>query len=262
MILQKQNHPFLGVYFMNAKEKQKTLFHIRKELEAIAEADYKKFSSSLIPGVENLLGIRIPILRDMAKKLAKEDWKGCMEWEDTIYFEETMLQGLVLGYAKAPIEEILAYTKDFIPKINNWSVNDSFCNNFKIARKEPQKVWDFLMTYKDSHDEFETRVVAVMLMSHFLDDAHIDAVLPVLGELEIAGYYTSMGVAWAYATAWAKYPEKTKAYLQKHPIEPETYHRTLRKCMESYRILDEDKEWIRSEELPNLRKQLENEIPL
>lgn len=239
---------------MYMKENQERLLRVRKELETIAEADYKKFSASLIPGVDNLLGIRIPILRDMAKKLAKEDWKGCMEWEDTLYFEETMFQGLVLGYAKAPVEEILDYTRGFIPKINNWSVNDSFCSNFKIARKEPQKVWDFLMTYKDSHDEFETRVVAVMLMDHFLDDAHIDDVLKVLGELEIVGYYTSMGVAWAYATAWAKYPERTKSYLMVHPIDAETYHKTLRKCLESYRISGEDKAWIREVELPKLRK--------
>ncbi len=239
---------------MASKEKQERLLCVRRELEAIAEADYKTFSASLIPGVENLLGIRIPILRDMAKKLAKEDWKGCMEWEDTLYFEETMLQGLVLGYAKAPVDEILEYAKGFIPKVNNWSVNDTFCSNFKIARKEPKKVWDFLMTYKDSHDEFETRVVAVMLMDHFLDDAHIDDVLRVLRELEIAGYYTSMGVAWAYATAWAKYPEKTKAYLLAHPIDAETYHKTLRKCLESYRISDEDKDWIRRVELRNIKK--------
>lgn len=241
---------------MTAKDNQNILLTVRKELETIAEADYKKFSASLIPGVDNLLGIRIPILRDMAKKLAKEDWKGCMEWEDTLYFEETMLQGLVLGYAKAPIEEILAYTKSFIPKINNWSVNDSFCSNFKIAKKEPEKVWDFLMTYKGSRDEFETRVVAVMLMDHFLDDSYIDAVLKVLGELEIVGYYTSMGVAWAYATAWAKYPEKTKSYLLEHPIDAETYHKILRKCLESYRISDEDKAWIREVELPKLRQDI------
>lgn len=239
---------------MSTNEKQERLLFVRGELEKIAEADYKKFSASLIPGVENLLGIRIPILRDMAKKLAKEDWKGCMEWDAPLYFEETMLQGLILGYAKAPAREILEYTRKFIPKIDNWSVNDSFCSNFKIARKEPQKVWDFLMTYKDSHDEFETRVVAVMLMDHFLDDTHIDDVLKVLGELEIVGYYTSMGVAWAYATAWAKYPEKTKEYLLTHPIDADTYHKTLRKCLESYRISDEDKKWIRTKEFPILKK--------
>lgn len=228
---------------------------VRKELESIAEADYKEFSASLIPGVTNMLGIRIPILRNMAKKLAKEDWKSCMGWEDTLYFEETMLQGLVLGYTKAPVEEILEYTKGFIPKINNWSVNDSFCSTFKIAKKEPKKVWDFLMTYKDSNKEYELRVVAVMLLFHFLTDEYIDEVLTVLGELRNVGYYTSMAVAWAYATAWAKYPEKTKNYLLEHPIDKETYRRTLRKCLESYRISDGDKLWIRGMVLPKLQQE-------
>lgn len=241
---------------MNKKKKQETLLRVRKELELIAEDDYKEFSASLIPGVKNMLGIRIPILRDLAKKLAKEDWKGCMEWEDILYFEETMLQGLVLGYAKAPVEEVLMYAQAFIPKVDNWSVNDVFCNNFKIAGKEPKKVWDFLMTYTDSKEEFELRVVAVMLMSHFLKDEYIDEVLKVLSELEIVGYYTSMAVAWAYATAWAKYPDRTKDYLMKHPIEEETYRRTLRKCLESYRISDKDKQWIREKELPNLSKRV------
>lgn len=233
---------------MDRKRNQEILLCIRKELMFIAERDYKEFSASLIPGATNILGIRIPILRDMAKKLAKEDWKGCMEWEDTLYFEETMLQGLVLGYAKAPIEEILEYTKRFIPKIDNWSVNDSFCSTFKIAKKEPQKVWEFLMVYKDSKKEYELRVVAVMLLFHFLRDEYIDKVLEVLAELEIVGYYTSMAVAWAYATAWAKYPQKTKSFLLGHRIDEETYCRTLRKCLESYRISDEDKKWIREEQ--------------
>ncbi len=239
---------------MDRKRNQETLLRVRKELEAIAEVDYKEFSASLIPGVTNMLGVRIPILRKIAKRLAKEDWKGCMEWEDTIYFEETMLQGLVLGYAKAPVDEILEYTKGFISQIDNWSVNDFFCNTFKIAGREHEKVWDFLMTYKDSKKEYELRVVAVMLLFHFLRDEYIDEVLKVLAELEIVGYYTSMAVAWAYATAWGKYPDKTKEFLQEHPIDIETYRRTLRKCLESYRISDEDKLWIREIELPNLQK--------
>ena len=239
---------------MDREKNKERQLSVRRELESMAEAEYMKFSAGLIPGVTNMLGVRIPALRKIAKRLAKEDWKGCMEWEDTLYFEETMLQGLVLGYAKAPVEEILEYTKIFIPKIDNWSVNDFFCNTFKIAGKEPKKVWNFLMTYKDSRKEYELRVVAVMLLFHFLTDEYIDEVLKVLSELENVGYYISMAVAWAYATAWAKYPDKTKAYLMEHPIDTETYRRTLRKCLESYRISDEDKKWIREKGLPNFQK--------
>ncbi len=218
---------------------------IRKRLEELAEDNYKEFSASLIPNVKNMLGVRLPMLRNVAKEIARDDWKECFEWKDIIYFEENMLQGMVLGYAKADIEELLVYLRRFIPKIDNWSVNDSFCNSFKIAKKNQNEVWDFLMEYRESNKEYEIRIVAVMLMCYFLDDNYIDRVLEVLKELDASKYYASMGIAWAYATAWSKYPEKTKKYLKEHEIDSDTYKKTLQKCLESNKVSAEDKEYIR-----------------
>lgn len=220
---------------------------LRNCLEEMAEQDYKKFSASLIPGVKNMLGIRLPKLRKMAKELAKEDWKTYLSWNEFVYFEEVMIQGMILGYVKAPVEEVLEVTEQFIPRIDNWSVNDSFCNTFRTAEKYPEQTWTFLQKYHKSHKEFEVRVVAVMLMAHFLVPSYIDEVLKVLGALDVREYYASMAVAWAYATAWAKFPEKTRSYLQAHPIDRETYRRMLQKCIESRRITEEDKEWMRRE---------------
>lgn len=224
-----------------------TQIELRSRLEEMAENDYKEFSSSLIPGVENMLGIRLPKLRTIAKELAKENWKEYLSWNEFLYFEETMIQGMILGYAKAPIEEILDMTEQFIPRIHNWSVNDSFCTTFQSASKYPKQVWEFLMRYQNSHQEFEVRVVAVMLMAHFLIPEYIEKVLQVLGHLDAKEYYASMAIAWAYATAWAKFPEETKNYLQEHPIDSVTYRRTLQKCIESRRITETDKEWMRKE---------------
>lgn len=224
-----------------------TQMELRNRLEEMAENDYKEFSSSLIPGVENMLGIRLPKLRTIAKGLAKENWKEYLSWNEYLYFEETMIQGMILGYAKAPIEEILDMTEQFIPRIHNWSVNDSFCTTFQSASKYPKQVWEFLMRYQNSHQEFEVRVVAVMLMAHFLLPEYIEKVLQVLGHLDAKEYYASMAIAWAYATAWAKYPKETKNYLQEHPIDSVTYRRTLQKCIESRRITETDKEWMRKE---------------
>lgn len=218
---------------------------IRSRLEMLAEKDYKEFSAGLIPGVKNMLGIRLPQLRKLAKELAGEDWKEYLAWTDFRYFEEIMLQGMILGYVKAPVEEILEEVEKFIPRIDNWSVNDSFCTTFQSAKKYPEKVWDFLMQYRDSRREFEVRVVAVMLMSHYLLPEYIDSVLAVLGGLEVKDYYASMAVAWAFATAWAKFPQRTREYLTAHPIDRETYRRMLQKGVESRRITAEDKEWMR-----------------
>lgn len=229
------------------KEKDMTQKELRIQLEELAEQDYKEFSAALLPGVKNMLGIRLPKLREMAKVLAVGNWKEYLSWSDFIYFEEIMIQGMLLGYAEAPIEEILVAAKQFIPRIDNWSVNDSFCATFKIAKKYPKEVWDFLMQYKESRKEFEVRMMATMLMSHFLIPEYISQVLNVLGSLNGQAYYASMAVAWAYATAWAKFPEMTKTYLTGQPVDEMTYLRTLQKGIESRRISEEDKEWMRAE---------------
>lgn len=230
-----------------------TQTQVRVRLFALTEDGYQKFSSGLIPGVQNMLGVRIPALRKLAKEIVKDGeddstiLSQCLDWKEPLYFEEKQLQAFVIGYSKAGIEQIINALRRFIPTVDNWSVNDSLCSSLKIVRKYPEEIWDFLMEYWDSESEFEVRVVAVTLMAQYLVPEYIDRVLVVLGSLPIRGYYTSMGVAWAFATAWAKFPEKTKKYLVEHPIEEETYRKTLQKCLESYRVSEEDKRWIREE---------------
>lgn len=129
------------------------------------------------------------MLRSLAKQLAKEDWRTYLKEARDDTYEEIMLQGLVIGYVKAEMEELLEYAAAFIPKIHDWSVNDGFCSTFKIVRKHRAEVWDFLMQYRASESEFEQRVVAVMLMDHFLVPEYIGRVLAVYNSLKHEGYY-------------------------------------------------------------------------
>lgn len=156
-----------------------------------------------------------------------------------------MLQGLVIGYVKAEMEELLEYAAAFIPKIHDWSVNDGFCSTFKIVRKHRAEVWDFLMQYCASKSEFEQRVVAVMLMDHFLVPEYIDRVLAVYNSLKHEGYYCKMGVAWGIATAYAKFPQETHAFLLENELDDFTYNKAIQKMLESYRVSTEDKEMLR-----------------
>ena len=175
-------------------------------LKAEAEPKFQRFTSGLIPGTDPIIGVRIPKLRTLAKKIAKEDWRGYLEHAACDTYEEIMLQGLVLGYAKGEIDELLEYVRAFIPKIHDWSINDCFCATFKIAQKHREKVWNFLMPYAKSDQEFEQRVVAV---------------------------------------AYAKYPKETHAFLLENHLDDETYNKAIQKMIESYRISAEDKEILR-----------------
>ena len=174
---------------------------IRLELEGMAEDTYRAFSAGLIPGEEHILGVRLPRLREIAKRIVKTDsWQEYLACEP-YYFEEIMLQGMIIGAAKIPAEERLEYVRDFIPAIRNWSVCDSFVSGLKFTRNNPEAVWQFIQPYIKSGDVFSVRFAVVMMMNYYLTDSYIDLVLEQLDGIKHEAYYVKMAVAWALATA-------------------------------------------------------------
>jgi len=219
---------------------------IRKQLMEMADEEYRKFSSSLIPNVDNILGVRLPELRKLAKNIAKGDWRTYLAQADNRYFEETMLQGLVIGYAKTDIEERLRYVADFVPRIDNWSVCDSFCTGLKFTKNHRSLMWDFLQPYLSSDKEYEIRFGVVMLLLYFVEDEYIERVLQWMDRIRHEGYYVKMAVAWAISVCYVKYPEPTMAFLKNNTLDDFTYNKALQKIIESLRVDSGTKHVLRS----------------
>ena len=215
-----------------------TIQDIRDEISTLADPENAKFFLNLNPTAKPCAGVRIPQMRKLAQKIAKEDYKWFLENNPMDTFEMESLQAFVIGYAKDDINVILGYLDDFIPKVHDWSVSDSLCQTFKIARKYPKETFALLSKYKDSHREFEVRIVAIMLMSQFLNDEYIDTVIDVINKLDTADFYAKMGVAWAVATIMAKYPDKCTEYMLSpdNRLDEWTYKKALQKMKESYRV--------------------------
>lgn len=116
---------------------------IKERLLELAEDGYREFSASLTPGKDNILGVRLPALRKLAKEIAKGDFRQYLKEAKDDTFEEVMLQGMVIGACKADIEEVLHLTANFIPKIDNWAVCDSFCSSLKITKTLKQSMGFF-----------------------------------------------------------------------------------------------------------------------
>ena len=118
--------------------------NIRKELQTLVDSKYQEFHSALVPGTENILGVRIPQLRVMAKEIAKrDDWRIFIEATDTKFYEEAMLQGMVIGRSKTALDEQMKYVKRFVPRIDNWTVCDIFCGELKSAVKKGKETAHF-----------------------------------------------------------------------------------------------------------------------
>ena len=219
---------------------------IRKELINLADEKYRNFHSNLCPGVENILGVKLPILRKIAKNLSKEDYNDFLSNEDTKYYEEIMIEGLTIGYLKIDNESRFKYIKNFIPKINNWAVCDSFCNNLKFTKKNINEVWDFILPYTTSENEFDIRFAVVMMLNFYMIEDYIDKVLNILNNIHHDGYYVKMSVAWAVSFAYIHFPEKTLVFLKNNNLDNFTYNKSLQKIIESNRVSKEDKDLMRS----------------
>ena len=219
---------------------------IREQIFELADPKYQQFSAALLPNINNIIGVRLPLLRKLAKEIAKIDWRRFMATAENQYFEEIMLQGMVLGYAKADVEEILSCIENFVPMIDNWSVCDSFCTGLKFTNDNKERVWKFLQSYLTSQEEYDIRFGVVMLLDFFISDEYIDRVLTILDNVKQEDYYVKMAVAWAVSVCYVKLPEPTMAYLKNNSLNDFTYNKALQKIMESYRVDNDMKAAIRS----------------
>jgi len=222
----------------------------RAELEKYSEEKYKKFTSALIPGIDNILGVRLPYLRRIAKEIAKGDWRYFLANSNEKYMEDTMLLGLVLAYLNEDFNSMLELTSNFVPKIDNWAVCDTFCNGLKFVKKDRKKAFDFLLPYLKSKGEYPLRFGVVMLLSHFIDTnsdgpEFIDKILEILFNLKTEYYYARMAVAWAISICYIKYPEKTYKYLIKNNLDDFIHNKSISKIIESYRVSANEKEKLR-----------------
>ena len=225
-----------------------TAENIKLILEEQVDEKFKEFTSVLIPGSRPILGVRVPVLRKIAKEIAKSDWQTYLKEATEDTYEEVAIKGFVIGDAKEELTVLLPYIEEYIEKINDWSLCDGFCSNLKIVGKHKEDFLRFLLLYGKIDDEYKQRVVAVMLMDYYLTDEYIDMSLEVLDSLKNEKYYCKMAVAWAIATAWAKQREKTFCYMQNgnNTLDDWTYNKAIQKMLESYRISDEDKRMLRT----------------
>lgn len=200
-------------------------------------------------GTGNILGVRVPILRDYAKKLAKEyEIHDLLTYIDNEYYEEIMLQGMLIGLEKDKdndIQNILKDIEEFVPKIDNWAVCDVFCAGLKITKKYKKEMWDFLQTYVTSDKEFEIRFGIVMILDYYITEEYLEKDFSIFDDIKSNQYYVQMAVAWAISICLIKFYDKTIKYLKHAKVDKFTYNKALQKAIESYRLSDEQKAELR-----------------
>lgn len=215
-------------------------------LRSLAEEPYRAFHQRLVPEVHNLLGVRLPRLQAISREIAKGDWASYLQAARTDTYEERMLQGLVIGRIRADLDTVWSLVEEFVPKIDNWGVCDSFCAGLKMVGAHREEVWPRLLPYIRSGQEFACRFGVVLLLDFFVVDDYIDRVLEELLQIRSEAYYIQMGVAWALSLCLVRYPQRTERALRKNPPPSAIYQKALQKIVESRRISSEERDRVRA----------------
>ena len=180
---------------------------VRNSLFQMQDLKYKEFHSNLCPNVDDIIGVRVPVLREYAKELYKNNKLSEIKIGNK-YYEELVIQGMIIGFqTKEPIEEVIKQIKEFVPKINSWAVCDVFCAGLKITKKYPKEIFNLIQGYLKSEKEYELRFAIVMLLDYYINDEYIDKVLQILDNVKSDKYYVQMASAWAISICLVKYYE-------------------------------------------------------
>lgn len=237
------------------------------------DTEFQNFHSQLCPGKENILGIRVPVLKEMAKqetkicceKIAKlqetagKETKAEKEKEITIavyeeyfqkyaftYGEETMLLGYMISNMKADYETKLHFLPMFVKHIDSWAVCDSPVGSMKWIAKNKENFWKFMEhKYMHSTKEYELRFVIVVMLDYYIEPEYLEKVLHYYAQVSSDAYYVKMAIAWGISVCFVKFPEQTKTFLEKTEWDSFTLRKALSKIMDSYRVAEENKEWVR-----------------
>ena len=207
---------------------------------------YKEFQSRLIPTVDpdTVIGVRIPAMRKLTKELSGSE--GIEEFISELphkYYEENILHGLIIEKCR-DFGRLVQLLDEFLPYVDNWAVCDILSP--KLFKKYPEEAINEIRRWIDDDAPYTKRFGIEMLMSFYLDDNFKEEYLELVSTIRSDEYYVNMMIAWFFATALAKQWDAAVKYLEEGRLGRWTHNKTIQKAIESYRITDEQKSYLRT----------------
>ena len=207
---------------------------IKDKLFKLQDKEYKFFQEKIISTVnpDTIIGVRTPELRKLAKILIKEDYTSFLKELPHKYFDENQLHAFI-------ISEIKNYDD-----IDNWATCDQLSP--KIFKKNTDKLLDHIKLWIKSKEPYIIRFGVGMLMQYYLDDNFNEEYLKMVSKIKSNEYYVNMMIAWYFATALAKQYKSTINYIENKKLDIWIHNKTIQKAVDSYRITEEQKEYLKS----------------
>lgn len=209
--------------------------------------EYYNKHKAIINTKKDIIAIKMQVIRDISKKIAKNDLFGFLKLAKDDTYEEVLIQGLVITYIK-DIDLQIEQLKTWMPKMDCWAHVDGVVGNMKIYAKSPkkEKYFDYFYNLCFEKEEFISRFGIVVLMSYFIDDEHIDKIIDMCKNVKNTAFYIEMALAWLVSVCFVKQREKTLNLLREQCLDKFTQNKSISKCRDSFRVSEEDKEYLKT----------------
>lgn len=215
-----------------------------QELEKLSDTQYKKFNTKIIPTRQTTIGVRVPALRKLAKKIAKGEALTFIESDKNNVYELILLEGMTLSYLDKTFSELLPLTEKFLDKVDNWAQVDSTICDYKNIAHEKEVVLDIVRLWLQSEKEFFVRAALVILLAHYVQKENLETIFTLSQAVTHQGYYVHMANAWLISVCMAKFPEDTIRFFKDNRLDNTTHNKAIQKSRESFRVSKEHKEVI------------------
>ena len=218
---------------------------IQERLFSLQDKKYQEMQYKIIPNIdkETIIGVRTPELRSLAKEIIKEDYQSFLNNLPHKYFDENQLHAFIISEIK-DYKECINYINKFLPYADNWATCDQMSP--KIFKKNTNILIDNIKEWLKSKETYTIRFGIGTLMQYYLDDNFKPEYLEMISKIRSEEYYVNMMISWYYATALAKQYESTIPYIENKKLDIWVHNKTIQKAIESYRITDKQKEYLRS----------------
>ena len=225
---------------------------ITKKLFSLQDEKYRDFQIKLVPGItkEQMIGIRTPDLRTLAKKIASnhDTTSAFLQELPHKYFEENLIHFFIVALIK-DFDECINQVERFLPYVDCWPVCDQASP--KVFKKNHKKLLSLVKNWISSDHIYTSRYGMRILMNEFLGEdfktEYADLVVSRMSRKgEAEDYYLKMMAAWYFATALAKNWDQVLPFIEQHKLDPWTHNKAIQKALESFRVSDEHKEYLRT----------------
>lgn len=210
-----------------------------KYLFEIRDIKYRDFHSGL--GVNDVIGIRTPILRNFAKDIVKGNYIEFLSLIGDAYYEEITLYGFIVCNIK-DFDTSILYLDKYKEMINNWASCDLFCSGYNIVRKNKDYFWEYINDNINSDNLWIRRFCFVLILDYYIEDKYLDDIFKLCDRYNTSDYYVEMAVAWLISFCYIKYRGKTLVYIKNNKLNDFTHNKVIFKIRDSYRVSNEEKE--------------------